>query len=135
MAKKKKKPGPRPTAPAPSVEELSDVQAHALNYEAVSAFWLMLRDKGGEIYDACPEEKRELLQAIRSSARDAFFKAKNERLEDNNAVVAQIRKELTDITKRLKEDLTDLKKIEAILKKLTEAVKLAGSIVSLAATV
>jgi type I site-specific restriction endonuclease len=112
---------------------LSAAEQQDQNFKAIADFWLMLRDKGGDFSDACTPAQRKQFVAIRDSARDAFFKAANTRLEDNNALIEQIRKDLKTTTGQLKTALDNLTMIEETLKKLAEAVKLAASIVTLAA--
>jgi hypothetical protein len=86
------------------------------------------------LYSACQTmEQRERLRALFSSARDAYWKAVSAVLVDNNPVVAAIRTDLKRVNDRLTKDLASLKNISATLNLITEAVRLAGSLTTLAA--
>jgi hypothetical protein len=78
---------------------------------------------------AMKEEVRDLYGA----ARDVYWKAVAESLEDEGSVVASIHAELGAANKALRKSLEELKDVTRTLAVLTEAVRLAASLVTLGA--
>lgn len=101
---------------------------------AVEATYLLAERNFDRLYAAAAtaaDKKR--VRALHASARDAYWKAVRESLEDANPVVVSIQAELTAANRNLKRSLEDLQDFAQALGFLTEAVKLAGSIVTLGA--
>jgi hypothetical protein len=106
---------------------------HAQNFETVKKFWHLVDAQSHDMLANLTGDNRRLFQAIRDGARDAYFRAINEQLEDNNALISQVRAELDALTGTLEAELQTITAIETTLNKLVDAVKLASSLVSLAA--
>ena len=115
---------PDPTAADPSGEALA----------AVHDTYRLLDDHFDEVYAACrTDASRAELRALHASARDAYWKAVAGGLHDDNLVVQGIRRDLAAVNARIEGQLATLEEVAAVLRLLTEAVRLAGALVGLAA--
>ena len=93
-----------------------------------------LDDNYDELYAGCKtDDQRAALRQLHSSARDVYWKAIADGIDDDNALVRQFTGELKDTNKQIQDALGELKDIAAFLTLATEAVKLAGAIATLAA--
>lgn len=102
--------------------------------DAVYDTYRLLDDHFDEVYAACQRDDQRLqLRALHASARDAYWKAVADGLRDDNRVVQDIRRDLADATARIRQQLATLQDVTAVLRMLTEAVRLAGALVGLAA--
>nr|MDQ6924683.1 hypothetical protein [Candidatus Eremiobacteraeota bacterium] len=111
----------------------SDAESHTA-LAAVHDTYRLLDDHFDEIYAACQtDDARAQLRALHASARDAYWKAVADGLHDDNLVVQDIRRDLTAATTRIQAQLATLEDVTAVLDMLTQAVRLAGALVGLAA--
>ena len=102
--------------------------------DAVHDTYRLLDDHFDDIYAACrTDAERAQLRALHASARDAYWKAIADGLHDDNLVVQDIRRDLADATARIDEQLATLEEVTDVLRAMTEAVRLAGALVGLAA--
>jgi len=102
--------------------------------DAVHDTYRLLDDHFDEVYAACQTDaQRAQLRALHASARDAYWKAIADGLHDNNQVVQDIQRDLADATGRIRQQLQTLQDVTAVLAVMTEAVRLAGALVGLAA--
>lgn len=102
--------------------------------DAVHDTYHLLDDHFDEIYAACQtDDARAQLRALHASARDAYWKAVADGLHDDNLVVQDIRRDLAAATTRIQAQLATLEDVTAVLDMLTQAVRLAGALVGLAA--
>ena len=94
----------------------------------------LLDDNFDAIYVKCvtPDQKTMLI-ALRDAARDAFWRAVAEHLSDNHAVIALTINELQDTNTKIQADVETLSNISDFLDTVTQGVKLAGALVTLAA--
>jgi len=96
--------------------------------------YFRLDDDFDEIYAACKtDDQRAALRSLHASARDAFWKAVAEILDDHNPFVMSIYNDLKKSNTSIKKMLDNLKDIVAFLKLATEAVRLAAALATLAA--
>ncbi|HEY0777345.1 MAG TPA: hypothetical protein VGD56_05195 [Gemmatirosa sp.] len=94
----------------------------------------LIEDHFDVLYAACTTDAaRAKLRALQSSARDAYWKAVADGLDDDNLVVQEIRRDLVAATAQIQAHIDTLADITAVLGMLTEAVRLAGALVGLAA--
>lgn len=102
--------------------------------DAVHDTYRLLDDHFDAIYAACrTDAERAQLRALHASARDAYWKAVADGLHDDNLVVQDIRRDLATATARIGEQLATLQEVADLLGAMTEAVRLAGALVGLAA--
>ena len=93
-----------------------------------------LEDNYDDLYAECKtDDQRSAFRQLHSSARDAYWKAIADGLDDDNVLVKQFTDELKSTNKAIQASLSSLKDIVAFLKQVTEAVKLAAAIAALAA--
>lgn len=102
--------------------------------DAVHDTYRLLDDHFDDVYGACQTDaQRAELRALHASARDAYWKAVADGLHDNNQIVQDIRRDLAAATARIEQQLTTLQDVTAVLQAMTEAVRLSGALVGLAA--
>lgn len=107
---------------------------HAQVFGAIESTYRLAEANFGALYGAATTAKeKDAVKALYSSARDAYWKAVGETLDDNNEVVEAILNDLKQANKDLKDSLKGLQNLRQTLDFLTEAVRLAGSLVTLAA--
>ena len=82
---------------------------------------------------AATEAERQKVRDLYGAARDAYWKAVVAVLEDDSTVVAAIHEELRQKNRDLKKALEGPKDVTRTLALLTEAVRLAASLVTLGA--
>ncbi len=119
------------TAPA---DITSGAAASGLPIDAVHDTYRLLDDNFDALYAASPTAAaRAQLRALHASARDAYWKAVADGLHDDNQIVQDIRRDLAGATALIQQHIATLKDVTAVLGMLTEAVRLAGALVGLAA--
>ena len=107
---------------------------HDLHVAAVAAAYRALDDSfDALIAQASSEAECERLRALLLSAREAYWQATAARLGADNAVVREIYDDLNRATQQLKELLANLQRVDAIIEVATQTVRLAASLVTLAA--
>ncbi|MFO0572786.1 MAG: hypothetical protein U1A78_02210 [Polyangia bacterium] len=122
--------------PPPSVRELSahELAEHDRCLAAVTAAYRALDDRFDALYaQATTDAERERLQALLGAARDAYWRATAARLGASNPIVRELYDDLTRATQELKELLANLQRVDAIIELATQTVRLAASLVTLAA--
>lgn len=82
---------------------------------------------------ASTEAEKQQVRDLYGAARDAYWKAVVAVLEDDSTVVSAIHEELRQRNRDLKASLEGLKDVARTLALLTEAVRLAASLVTLGA--
>ncbi|MBK9372313.1 MAG: hypothetical protein IPN03_00885 [Holophagales bacterium] len=82
---------------------------------------------------AATPQAREQVRDLYGAARDAYWKAVVASLEDHSSVVSSIHDDLKRTNRELKKSLESLEDVARTLAVLTEAVKLAASLVTLGA--
>ena len=103
-------------------------------FDEVERTYTTLRHNFSDIMSKCrTDEQKDAARDTYSGARDAYFEAVKRDLRDNNDLVKSLTKELADANGQMERDLKALQDIAAFLRLVTEAVKLAASIVVLAA--
>lgn len=112
---------------------MTNVNVAKQNSDAIKNVHFAIEKNYSKIYAKCKtEQQRKQFRVLAYSARDAFWAAKKKQLDDNNETVKSIRSDLKRITSQLNKDLASLKDVVEILKLVSEGVRLAGSLVTLA---
>lgn len=105
------------------------------NYlKLVEDVYLALDAAFDTLYAEASSKQRLMLRAVHASARDAYWKAVAERLEDDNPMVKQVVADLKKTTKELKSQLSAMEDVAEAISVASKAVQLAGSLVTLAGT-
>jgi ABC-type transporter Mla subunit MlaD len=118
--------GPGPDAPA--------AYEHDRYLAAVAAAYKALDDRFDALYEkATSDAERERLRALLGAARDAYWRATAARLHASNPIVRELYDDLNRATQELKELLANLQRVGAIIDVATQTVRLAASLVTLAA--
>ena len=103
------------------------------NLANIETTYKLIDDNFDSIYAKCNADQKTALIALRDSARDAYWQAVAKDLSDNHAIVEQTAAELETTNSQIKKDLDGLKDMSSFLDTVTEGVKLAGALVTLAA--
>ena len=104
------------------------------NLAEVKKTYQLIDDNFYALYAKCTsDDQKTNLIALRDAARDAFWKAVAANLTDNHGVVTQTYSDLQAANDQIQKDIDGLKDVSDCLETLTEAVKLAGALVTLAA--
>jgi DNA repair exonuclease SbcCD ATPase subunit len=82
---------------------------------------------------ASDDSERRMLQSSRDAARDTFWAAAAKSLEDNHALVQQVRSDLSQANTELEEMIAQMESISKIIDLIAKVVKLASSLATLAA--
>ena len=77
------------------------------------------------------KQKRQFKE-FRDAIRDAYWKSIAMQLEDNNSMVKDLLKDLEKLNKDVKSRISNLKNIADFLNKLSDGMKLVGSLLSFA---
>lgn len=101
--------------------------------EVEKTFRELLRSRSKLLAACTTDEQRDLVVDQYVEARDAYFKALEARLIHNNAVVEQLRRELKTANITMKAALKKVTDVVAAIDVVTAAVRLAASLVTLAA--
>lgn len=124
----------QPPAPEPSAPSAHELYEHDRCLAAVAAAYKALDDRFDALYaEATTDAERERLRALLGAARDAYWRATAAHLGASNPIVREIYDDLTRATQELKELLANLQRVGAILEVATQTVRLAASLVTLAA--
>ena len=100
----------------------------------IQTVYLLLEGHFQVLYQACQTDaQRTQLQTLYVAARDAFWKAQNEQLIDDNATVQSISAELDQANNQIQQSLAGLHNIVAVLGLIANGVKLAAALATLAA--
>lgn len=106
---------------------------HAEYLAAIQAVYNCLENDFDTIYQATETvEERQTLRNLHAAARDAYWRAAATQLADNNPIVRDIYDDLVRANQELCDLLANLQRAEALLRLMTQAVRLAGALVTLA---
>jgi len=101
---------------------------------SVEATYLLAEKGFDRLYAAASTEaEKQEVRDLYGAARDAYWKAVVAVLEDDSTVVSAIHEELRERNRELKKALEGLQDVARTLALLTEAVRLAASLVTLGA--
>jgi hypothetical protein len=103
------------------------------NLVEIKRTYQLLDDNFDAVYAKCDPGQKTQLIALRDAARDAFWRAVAENLSDNHDVVAQTVNDLQTTNNQIQNDVQSLKSVASFLDTVTEGVKLAAALVTLAA--
>lgn len=129
-------PAPPPSRP-PGSDDLPGAGADAAHdryLAAVAAVYQTLDAHFDALLARCetPVERQRLTDLLQG-ARDAYWRAVASSLGANNQLVREIYDDLVRATRELKELLANLQRVAAAIELLTQTVRLAASLVMLAA--
>lgn len=100
----------------------------------VETTYFLLEEHFDTIYEHCTEAvDRQLLRNLHAAARDAYWRGVASSLEDGNQVVRDIYGDLVTTNQQIKNLIAGLQNVGAVLSLVKQAVRLAGSLVTLAA--
>ncbi len=100
----------------------------------VEATYFLLEENFDAIYEHCTETaERQLLRNLHAAARDAYWRGVASSLEDGNQVVRDIYADLVAANQQIRGLITSLQNVGGLLSLVKQAVRLAGSLVTLAA--
>lgn len=100
----------------------------------VEATYFLLEENFDTIYERCTEtSERQLLRNLHAAARDAYWRGVASSLEDGNQVVRDIYADLSAANQQIRDLISSLQNVAALLSLVKQAVRLAGSLVTLAA--
>jgi hypothetical protein len=100
----------------------------------VETTYAILENNFDDLYASCPTpEDRVQLRNLHAAARDAYWRGVATSLQDGNQVVREIYADLADANQQIKYMLANLENIGGLLGLLKQAVRLAGSLITLAA--
>jgi hypothetical protein len=102
------------------------------NLVEIRRIYQAIDDHFDALYAQCNATQKTQLTALRDSARDAFWRAISANLADDHGLVVQTFNELQVTNNQLDTDLKSLQDISGCLQTLTEGVKLAAALVTLA---
>ena len=107
---------------------------HSAYLAAVQSAYEVLDENFDTLYQSCktPEQKQSL-RSLHDAARDTYWRAVAVVLKDNSPVVCEIYAELQQANQDLKALIANLQNISALIQLVTQAVRLAASLVTLAA--
>jgi|ERR1017187_32318 prefoldin subunit 5 len=103
------------------------------NLAEIKKTYQLIDDNFDTVYAKCDPDQKTKLVALRDAARDAFWRAAAENLSDNHNVVAQTIDELQTTNNQIQSDVQSLKNVSSFLDNVTQGVKLAAALVTLAA--
>jgi hypothetical protein len=82
---------------------------------------------------ASNDEERKMIVNMLISARDAYFKAQREALEDNHGYIQSLMSDLKKTNTQIEQELTNITNFTATVSLFGEAIKLISTIIVLAA--
>ncbi len=113
---------------------LMDAQMQIQYMAAVEMTYVLLEENFDTLYENCESQNdRVLLRNLHASARDAYWRAVASALKDGNQVVHEIFLDLNAANQQIKDLLANLQDVGALLSLARQAVRLAGSLIALAA--
>lgn len=100
----------------------------------VETTYFLLEEHFDTIYEHCSDMPDRLqLRNLHAAARDAYWRGVASSLEDGNQVVREIYADLAATNQQIKTLIANLQNAGALLSLVKQAVRLAGSLVTLAA--
>ena len=103
------------------------------NLAEIQKTYHLIDDNFDTIYAKCDPGQKTQLMALRDSARDTFWRAAADNLSVDHAIVANTIDELSTTNDQLSQDVQSLADIAGFLDTLTQGVKLAAALATLAA--
>lgn len=103
------------------------------NLDQIEKTFDLIDDNFDALYAQCSAAQKPQLMSLRDAARDAFWKAASENLADDHDLVQQTAQELQTVNGQIQQDVSSLQDISAFLNTLTQAVKLAATLATIAA--
>jgi hypothetical protein len=124
--------------PAPGRNDDADDEGagdpvHDRHVAAVAAAYQLLDSSFDALHDRSSPEERQRLRELLASARDAYWRAVASRLGANNPIVRDLYNDLVRATQELNELLANLQRVSAVIDLATATIRLAASLVTLAA--
>jgi hypothetical protein len=87
-----------------------------------------------DLYERCESPTdRQLLRNLHAASRDAYWRGVSSALQDGNQIVREIYVDLSSTNQQLKDMLVNLQEVAALLSLARQAVRLAASLITLAA--
>jgi hypothetical protein len=106
---------------------------HQAYLAAIQAAYQVLDDHFEETYDKCTTaDQKQTLRSLHGAARDTYWRAVAVVLKDDNPVVCEIYAELQKANQDLRDLIANMQNISAFINLMTQAVRLASSLVTLA---
>jgi hypothetical protein len=100
---------------------------------AIQNSYEVINDHFEEVYDQCASaDQKQNLRSLHVAARDTYWRAVAVQLKDDNPVVCQIYDELQQANQNLRDLIANMQNISAFISLMTQAVRLASSLVTLA---
>jgi len=100
----------------------------------VETTYAILEENFDTLYERCESAaERQLLRNLHAAARDAYWRGVSAVLQDGNQVVREIYTDLNSANQQIKDMLANLQDVSALLGLMRQAVRLAGSLITLAA--
>lgn len=106
---------------------------HTQYLSEVELTYSLLEDNFDGLYEHASPADRQQLRNLHAAARDVYWRGVSSALQDGNQVVHDIYTDLSAANQQIKELLSDLRNVSALLSIVKQAVRLAGSLVTLAA--
>jgi hypothetical protein len=108
---------------------------HTKYLAEVEQTYALLEENFDSLYEQAESQgDRQLLRNLHAAARDVYWRGVASALQDGNQVASEIYVDLTAANQEIKALLSDLKNVGALLSLVKQAVRLASSLVTLAAT-
>ena len=100
----------------------------------VETTYALLEENFDALYESCQTPvERVQLRNLHAAARDAYWRGVASSLQDGNQVVREIYADLTTANQQIRDLLANLENVGALLSLIKHAVRLAGSLITLAA--
>lgn len=106
---------------------------HTQYLAEVELTYSLLDENFDGMYEHASLAERQQLRQLHAAARDVYWRGVSSALQDGNQVVHDIYTDLSAANQQLKDLMKDLQSISALLSLVKQAVRLAGSLVTLAA--
>jgi len=101
-------------------------------FAVIKTTWFTVQDNFGKAYDAATtREQRDILLSDRDAARDAFYLAMVNLIDETDAYVKRTKADLTAANKAMKDSLRSMQDVVKALGQISEAVKLAAALASM----
>ena len=124
--------------PAPGRDDEADdalgsIPVHEQYLAAVATAYQLLDSSFDALHDRSTPDERKSLSELLAAARDAYWRAVASRLRASNQIVRDLYADLLRATQELKELLANLQRVAAVIEIATQTIRLAASLVTLAA--
>lgn len=106
---------------------------HEQYLAAVATAYQLLDTSFDALHDRATPDERQRLSELLAAARDAYWRAVASQLQANNQIVRDLYADLLRATQELKELLANLQRVAAVIEIGTQTIRLAASLVTLAA--